>query len=186
MGCDEVVRTVRHDMAKLQWEAVARMLLYGLRVHYFPLRLSPVFLISVLLGEDNVSNDMLLTSFKAYISSEERDNITSMLDHYTEEGEELLLETLGCYKCYRKPSPQCLMEILLELAHQELIQKPRYIANCITTVFKGRLHPFKSIVVYYNFISKGQCQTGKLLNYLKQKINCQIPNNRCTVIWFDL
>lgn len=41
-----------------------------------------------------------------------------------------LLEFLGNYKCYKLPNKENVQEILSELAHQELIQRPRYIAQC--------------------------------------------------------
>ena len=48
MGCTEVVPVIRHTMKKSYWKAVARLILYGLRVGYFPFQISPVFLISAL------------------------------------------------------------------------------------------------------------------------------------------
>ena len=49
-----------------------------------------------------------------------------------------LLDLLDSYHCYRMPTCTNVKEILCELAHQELIQKPRYIANCFASVFQSR------------------------------------------------
>ena len=51
-------------MKKRHWKAVARLMFYGLRVRCFPIRISPVFLISALFGEHEVTDDMLLESCK--------------------------------------------------------------------------------------------------------------------------
>ena len=52
MGCTEVVPAILHIMKKKHWKTVACLMLYGLRVRYFPIRVSPVFLISALFSED--------------------------------------------------------------------------------------------------------------------------------------
>ena len=49
-----------------------------------------------------------------------------------------LAEFLSSY--YQKPKPQNIKCLFAELAHQEIIQKPRYIANCwapVLGVLKG-------------------------------------------------
>ena len=40
-----------------------------------------------------------------------------------------MLELLSTFKCFRKPNKN-IRSIIIELAHQELIQKPRYVLNC--------------------------------------------------------
>ena len=149
-----------------RWEAVARIMLYGFRVGYFPLRLSPVFLLSALFGENHVSKDLLLSSFKLYISTEERDIITQMLDKYDEENEDALLETLSSYNCYRKPSKESLLEIVHELSHQELIQKPRYVANCMSTEFGRRKHPFTNKEALHEFYKEKSLSSRKVIKCL--------------------
>ena len=41
---------------------------------------------------------------------------------------------LSFYNCYKKPTRENLRTIILELAHQEIIQKPKYIANCFKEI----------------------------------------------------
>ena len=51
-----------------------------------------------------------------------------------------LNSVLSSYKSYRKPKPQNIKRLFFELAHQEIIQKQRYIANCwapVLEVLKG-------------------------------------------------
>ena len=51
LGCLEVVPAIRHTMLLEDWQAVARIMLYGLRLNYFPVRLSLIFMQSALFGE---------------------------------------------------------------------------------------------------------------------------------------
>ena len=41
-----------------------------------------------------------------------------------------LIDFLSTYKCFRQPTVQIIRNFILELVHQELIQRPRYIAEC--------------------------------------------------------
>ena len=136
VGCDEVVPAIRHTMLKEHWQAVARIILYVMQVGYFPLRLSQTFMISCVFGEEHVTDKMLVVSFQNYLSNEERQCIEKILKEYKEENEEDLLEVLSAYNCFKKPNQDSLFSILRELGHQELIQKPKYIANAFAEVFR--------------------------------------------------
>ena len=153
LGRQDKVPAIRHDMSKMQWQAVARILLYGLKVDYFPLSLSPAFLLAALFGEGCVTDDLLLSSFKNYISIEEKDNINEMLTNFEENNQDLL-DTLSSYNCYRLPTKESLKDVVLELAHQEIIQKPRYVANCFAEIFsvstcEAPLKSDKNLLQYY-------------------------------------
>ena len=103
---------------------------------YFPLRLSQTFMISCLFGEEHVTDEMLVVSFQNYLSNEERQCIAKMFKEYKEKHEEDLVEVLSAYNCFKKPKKDSLFSILRELGHQELIQKPKYIANAFAEVFR--------------------------------------------------
>ena len=66
-------------MDKEEWVAIGRIMLYCLRVGYFPLYISEAFMVCVIFGDSAVNEDLLLLSFKMYLSSEERDTIKEML-----------------------------------------------------------------------------------------------------------
>ena len=119
VGCDEVVPAIRHTILKEHWQAVLRIILYGVRLGYFPLRLSQTFMISCLFGEEHVTDEMLEVSFKNYFSNEERQSIEKMLKQYKEEKEEDLLDVLSAYNCFKKPSKDLLFSLLRELGHQK-------------------------------------------------------------------
>ena len=132
-GDIEKVPSIRHDHQQQEWTAVGRVLLYGFRhLGYVPVCLSPVFLSSCIHGEETITEDDLLESFKWYITSDEREVFEQCMT-----GQPLdfgcnddLMEFLSSYRCYKNPTAQTIRRILTELAHQELIQKPRYVATC--------------------------------------------------------
>ena len=96
--CMEVVPAIPHTMKKRHWKVVADLMLYGLRVGYFPIRICPVFLISAFFSKDEVTDDMLLESFKRYVAHGDETYITSMQTQYDPENEEDLIDVLDTYK----------------------------------------------------------------------------------------
>ena len=48
-----------------------------------------------------------------------------------------LKELLSSYKCYRLPSEENIQNVFCQLAHQELIQTPRYVANCWSPILRS-------------------------------------------------
>ena len=70
IGASSKVPVIRHDYQQPEWKAIGRILLYGYcREGIFPLaRLSPAFISSCIFGEDSLSEEMLLDSFRMYIS----------------------------------------------------------------------------------------------------------------------
>ena len=44
--------------------------------------------------------------------------------------DDAVLEVLSSYKCYKNPTKENVKLIITQLAHQELVQKPKYISNC--------------------------------------------------------
>ena len=57
-----------------------------------------------------------------------RDNFDSQ-DHDGHDDDDVP-EFLFTCKCFRKPDKDNIRSIISELAHQELIQKPRYVLHC--------------------------------------------------------
>ena len=141
----EKVPCIRHDFQKKGWEAIARVLVYG----YVSTKYSPpsliAFTVSCLLGEEGVSSNFLLDSFKLFVSEDEKEAIDVCVKEEFDFNSENL-RVLSAYKCFQNPSKENISEIILELAHQEFIQKPRYIAHCWAPI--KILQQFKGISVY--------------------------------------
>ena len=161
------VPSIRHDMSREEWIAVGRIFIAAKKVGYYPLSISPAFMIATLFGERKLESDILLESFKNYVSLEEKENFEQMLLNFEENNEDLL-ETLSFYKCHRNPSKDSLESILLELAHQEIVQKPRYIANCLSEVLTSQNEHelFTSVEALLAFYEKHKPTAKKVIKSL--------------------
>ena len=109
---------------------------------------------------------MLISSFKNYVSLEEKENIDDILQNF-EEGNAELLELLGFYNCFKKPTKENLSIVLQELAHQEIVQKPRYIANCFMEVMSASKSIFDTIEQLEEFYQSQLPTANKVINALK-------------------
>lgn len=131
IGSKEKSPIIRHEYQKMEWEAIARLLVYGYKaVGYFPLQLSHIFMSTCLFGDDHLTRPALLDSFHSYITSEDREIFDKCVSNDFDPTNEEIIEFLSNWNCHRLPTKDNIQDILYELAHQELIQKPRYIANC--------------------------------------------------------
>jgi hypothetical protein len=143
VGASEKVPAIRHDFQSEEWEAIARILVYGyIRESYIPIQLSPAFLSLCLFGESSITKSFLLESFKAYLSMGEKEIVNDVLSGNLNPMDEEVLDFLSTYKCFKTPNEKTFENIVWELAHQEIIQKPRYIANCwapIVSILKSYL-----------------------------------------------
>lgn len=147
LGDKEKVPCIRHDYQKSEWQAVARILVYGFKkAQYFPVSLSNAFLASCLFGEESISSDYLLKSFRSHITADEREIYDKVQNGDFVEDDGDLLEFLGNYKTFKRPNKDNISLIISELAHQELIQRPRYIAQCWAPILceLKDLDPFKT------------------------------------------
>ena len=156
LGDKEKVPCIRHDFQKSEWQAIARILVYGYKVAaYFPVSLSNAVLASCLFGEESISNEYLLTSFQCHITADEREIYDKVRSGAFVEGAEELLEFLGNYKTLNRPKQDTISVIISELEHQELIQRPRYITQCWAPILRELkdYEPFRtpeSIAEYFS------------------------------------
>ena len=121
---------------------MARILLYGYCVEgVYPIALSAAFVACTILGEGCVSNQVLVESFITYLAEDEREVVENCFKNTSEiAGNDDLLDILGSYNCHRNPNEENFKDILSQLAHQELVQRPRYVSNCWATI----LQPLKN------------------------------------------
>ena len=118
----EKVPCIRYELQKTQWEALARIIVYGVkRYNYFPIFLSHAVVASVLFGEENLSNSFLLESFLLYVSAEERETILIALGDNFDPNDGDLLDFLTNFKCFTKVTGGNISRVIHELTHQELL-----------------------------------------------------------------
>ena len=97
IGCEEAVPLVCHDMHLQQWEAVAKILVYGFRLNYFRLLLSKIILSAALFGQESISVDCFIDGFKQHVSAEERDLLNLIFDSLNKHNKDFTdLLSSGC------------------------------------------------------------------------------------------
>ena len=104
---------------------------------YFSLQHSNLSAALCLFGEKSITLEFLLKSFRECITAEDREVLSMCLrdnfdsqDHDGNDDDDHVPEFLFTWKCFRKPDKDNIRSIISELAHQELIQKPRYVLHC--------------------------------------------------------
>ena len=99
------------------------------------------------------------------------------------------MDFLSIYHCYKKPTKENIEKILFELAHQELVQKPRYIVNCwtpilsmlkvhaafqtrqsLTDLYESKRPTSRKIIKLLEAETQSECQKQSL-DHLKRYIN---------------
>ena len=141
IGEVERVPHIRHDLQKREWQAIARVILYGYKmVQYFPLNLSQLFITSCLFGEESLNREFLLRSFRLHVAGDDREVLGMCLSKDFNATDEDVLEFLSMWKCYKVPTQENIESIIFELAHKELVQRPRYVVNCWLPILKSLQH----------------------------------------------
>ena len=168
LGEEERVPCIRHDMGKQHWQAVARIFLKGfLQAGYFPIQISQVFLISLMFGEDAISNDMYLESFKRYVSRAESDIIEKVLGGKLPLDDDDFVDFLSAFDCKKVVDEANITEILIELAHKELVQKPSYVADCwekLLTPLKLHFATTEELVNHLSFLQPTSAKICRMFN----------------------
>ena len=144
-GASEKVPSIRHDHQKDEWQSIARVLVIGFaRLRYFPVTLSRAFVASCLFPEETLPMEWLLESFHRYISKDDSETLKRSLTAECPEpsADDEVLDVLSSYKCHRVVTKDNMPKIIDELAHQELIQRPKYIANAWSPILE-KLKRFK-------------------------------------------
>ena len=149
VGALEKVSSVRHDYQKGKWEAIGRIIsVYGYSfAKYFPIALSPTFVATVFFEEESLTPEFLIESFKSYVSLDESKVLDKALGNDFDPKDEDLLDLLSYFKCYKSPAKTNIFNIVHELAHQELVQKPRYMVDCLVPIMNrmGIYTPFQTM-----------------------------------------
>ncbi|CAL8351969.1 unnamed protein product, partial [Boreogadus saida] len=119
-----------------EWKAVGRILSKGFMDQgYFPLRLAPAFTTALIFGEHAVSSDILFESLLLYLSHCERDLLaTALKEDLDSDGQDELFDLLDRMGVKTVPSRDNLKAVLLQVAHKQLIQTPKYALDNMSAV----------------------------------------------------
>ena len=172
LGEDQRVPTLRHDFQTREWAAVARILAKGfLDLGYFPYMMSQAFIMSILFGENSVSEDILLHNFTKYVAKDEEQVISEALKGNLGEDGDMseLLDLLDRFDCRKLPTKSNIKQIILELAHKELIQRPQYVADTWREVIQVYMagKEISTIVGLCDVYKRIEPTNKKVLNLLK-------------------
>ena len=169
VGALQKVPSVRHDYQKGEWEAIGRLIVYGYSfAKYFPIALSPAFVASVFFGEESLTPEFLIQSFKSYLSQDESKVLEKALGNDFDPKDEDLLDLLSNFNCYKSPAKTNIFNIVHELAHQELVQKPRYIVDCLAPIInRMRVYtPFQTMEDLQKLYNEKKPTAKRVINLL--------------------
>lgn len=131
------VPCIRHDFQEKEWTAIARILKKGWECEkYFPILLSPSFVEYTFFGS---TPSTLKHDFINQISGDDADVLNKCLAIFPQDEDEFdeLLGILDSFGCKIQPSVDTIENLIEELAHKEIIQKPQFIIGCWRPVVQG-------------------------------------------------
>ncbi|XP_061575820.1 uncharacterized protein LOC133441985 [Cololabis saira] len=143
-GADVRVPSLSTTWQQEEWKSVGRILVKGLRDHgYFPFRLAQAFTAAITFGEHSVSPDLLFDSLMLYLSQSERDVLSNALPEALVGGDEgELLDLMDRMGVRTVPTQENLKAVLLQVAHKQIIQQPKYALDNIAAVAGPTLREF--------------------------------------------
>ncbi|XP_069125428.1 uncharacterized protein [Argopecten irradians] len=126
-----------------EWKSVGRILTKGYIEHgVLPLMLAPVFMHAMLFGEESVTSESLMDSFALYLSNTDRDIVHSAmadLDSLDDDDRDDLIDLLDRMGSKRVPASDEIRHAFVQMAHKELIQKPKYALDKMSEVARQAL-----------------------------------------------
>ncbi|XP_076876894.1 uncharacterized protein LOC143526112 isoform X2 [Brachyhypopomus gauderio] len=162
-----------------EWKSIGRILLKGFQDHgYFPCRLSPAFTVSLIFGENEVSDDVLFESLLQFVSQSDRKLITTALkEDLSEDDQDELIDLLDRLDVTAFPTRNNLKGILLKVAHKQLIQKPRYACEKMSLIAGASLkEAFVNTQHVLLMYEDKKPTTKKLLKLLEASPSTQAEN----------
>lgn len=112
-----------------EWQAIGRIFAKGFKdQNVLPVQMSPVTTIAMSFGKASITDNILNDAFLNYISQTERETLVLALKKgkFDEELFDDLLDLLDRFSCTQKPTKENLQTLINNIAHKELIQKPKY------------------------------------------------------------
>ena len=102
-----------------------------------------MFLTTAIDGVDPTEED-LMESFKLYIEHSEQDILQTALNNFDAADKEELFEFLEQYECRVNPTRENIKDVILQIAHKQLVQAPAFISQTWTPILQTNLKPLVS------------------------------------------
>ena len=143
-GADVRVPSLSPKWQEEEWRSVGKIMVKGLKDHgYFPSWLAQAFTAAVTLGEHSVSPDLLFDSLMLYLSQSERDLLsTALQEALVGDDEDEFLDLMDGMGVRTVPTQENLKAVLLQVAHKQIIQQPKYALDNIAAVAGPTLRKF--------------------------------------------
>lgn len=134
IGTNFKVPCLRHDMGCNEWKAIAKIFVTGYQLeNYIPIKIAPVFLESCL---GIVPDDKTLSNnFITYVCDFDSDTIKKALNDFHSVDSDDLLNIFSSYDSKWVPNENNIKQLVRDIAHKELIQKPSFALDCFKEVF---------------------------------------------------
>jgi len=135
-GNEYKVPVLRHDMTDVKWKAVAAVIKMGYNQEgVYPIRLAPSFMQQAIFGVCNESD--LIGSFQKFVSMMDRKVLETALKDFVSVEEDDINDLMDHYESKKIPNANNFEQIVREIAHKELVQKPMFVANCFFKVLSN-------------------------------------------------
>ena len=107
-----------------------------------------------------------MESFLAYLSSDERELVNLSLNRKLEkEQENEWLDLLERFNRETVPKAKQVKDVVLEIAHKEFIQTPRYIVDSWSTLFSEFHREFSSTDCLLEMFARGKPTNKKIITF---------------------
>lgn len=128
-----------------EWTAIGRILLKGLTdANFYPVQFASAFSIALIHGENAVTPKILMDSFLHYLNKTDRDLIELAIGDNikTDDDQDDLLDLLDRFGSKTIPNVEGRKPLFLQIAHKELIQKPKYALDKMSSETREKLSLF--------------------------------------------
>jgi hypothetical protein len=124
---------LKHDMTSARWIIVAQILLLGYKQEkYLPAYLAPIFFMMAL--EETCTEEekieVLIASFLGYVDEVDKVVLQNALANFDQTDIDELVDVLDGYECRKMPTQANFKELLIQIAHKELVQGPAFVIKC--------------------------------------------------------
>ncbi|KAJ8938807.1 hypothetical protein NQ314_011324 [Rhamnusium bicolor] len=138
---------LRHDFGEVQWRSIAKIFIKGFEIEkYIPIKLAPVFIQSCF-GQNIEDDDEILDNFLQYMCESEADVIKQALKNFGEVDNDELLDVLTSYATKWAPTKNNFKQLIRDIAHTELVQKPAFVVKCFGLEFKNNMNKISAMEV---------------------------------------
>ena len=100
-----------------------------------------------------------------------KETLEKCLEESFDDDNDDVFDFLSNYKCYRTPTKENILQIVSELPHQEIIQKPRYVTNCWAPNLKPLIAfpDFQSLVTLQNIYDIKRPTAKEIVKLIKSE-----------------